>query len=148
MSFRQVLRQHHNGYWVIAVGGFFGAVALIFFQNEAFYRDFTEYLSVSPPPSIRQFRSVKVTIDFGNGTKRAFEGAAGAGMTVLSALRLSGDTGQFGIKTDREGAITFIAGVPNSPAKRWRVYRNGAMAEDLPGHIGVEAGDQVTLRYE
>ncbi len=148
MSFRRILQQHHNGYWVIVVGGFLGAVALIFFQNDAFYRDFTGYFTLSPPPPARQFRSARVTIDFGNGTKRAFEGESQAGMTILSALRLSGDTGRFKIATDERGAILSIAGVRNALGKRWRVYRNDSMVQDLPGHIGVAAGDRITLRYE
>ena len=148
MSFRRILRQHHNGYWVIVLGGFFGAVALIFFQNDAFYRDFTGYFTFTPSPSARQFRSVRLTIDFGNGTQRAFEGASESGMTILSALRLSGDTGKFKIITDARGVLVSIAGVGNAPAKRWRVYVNGSMVEDLPGHISLQAGDQITLRYE
>lgn len=125
-----------------------GAVALIFFQNDAFYRDFTGYFASSSPPLVRQFRSARVTIDFGNGTKRAFEGESQAGMTIISALRLSGDAGQFKITTDERGAIVSIAGVRNASGKRWRVYRNGLIGEDLPGHIGIEAGDRITLRYE
>ena len=148
MSFRRILQQHRNGYWVIVMGGFLGAVALIFFENDSFYRDFTGYFDSSPPLAIREFRAARVTIDFGNGTKRAFEGESQAGMTILSALRLSGDVGQFKTATNERGAIVAIAGVGNAMGKRWRVYRNGAAVEDLPGHIGVEAGDRIMLRYE
>lgn len=125
-----------------------GAVALIFFENDAFYRDFTGYVASTSPPSVRQFRSARLTIDFGNGAKRAFEGKSQAGMTILSALRLSGDAGQFKITTDERGVIVSIAGVKNVSGKRWRVYQNGTAVGDLPGHIGVESGDRITLRYE
>src|SRR3989344_900559 len=145
MSFKKILQEHNNAYWFIVGAGFIGAVALIFFQNEAFYRDFLTYARVPPPPPVAELRSARLTIDFGNGTKRAFEGESGTDMTILSALRLSGEAGGFESMTDARGQIVSVAGVRNSGGKRWRVYRNGTVAADLPGHIDVEPGDRITL---
>lgn len=148
MSFKRVLREHNSAYWVIAGAGFLAAVAFIFFQNEAFYRDFLQYASVPPSPPAAEFRAARLTIDFGNGTKRAFEGESDNGMTILSALRLSGEAGQFESMADARGQIVSIAGVKNGSGKRWRAYRNGVAATDLPGHIEVQPGDRIVFRYE
>lgn len=148
MSSKGILREHHPAYWVIAGAGFLAAVALIFFENDAFYRDFLEYVRTSPPPPIAGFHTARITLDFSNGSKRAFEGESRAGMTILSALRLAGEAGRFGIVTDERGQIVAVAGVKNGARKQWRAYRNGAAATDLPGHTEIKAGDRIVLRYE
>ncbi|MDP3727108.1 MAG: hypothetical protein Q8R35_00535 [bacterium] len=148
MSFNRVLHEHRGAYWVVAAAGFFGAVILIFIQNESFYRDFLSYSRIPPSPPAGAFHTARITIDFGNGTKRAFEGAPGDGMTILSALRLAEEAGQFSVRTDSVGNITTVAGVRNGGGKRWRAYRNAAPVSDLPGHIEVRAGDRILLAYE
>lgn len=148
MSFRGIFREHHHAYWVITGGGFLAVVALIFFQNEKFYRDFLEYVKTPPPPSIAGFHTARLTIDFGNGSRRAFEGESRAGMTILSALRLAGEAGRFSIVTDARGQIVAVAGVKSGARNQWRAYRNGAAVADLPGHTEIRAGDRIVLRYE
>lgn len=132
--------------WAAAVGAFLIAVAVIFFQNEAFYRDFQDYISLSVPPASPP--RARLTIDFGNGQKRAFEGQANAGMTALAALRVSQAAGGFEAVTSQRGEVVRIADVANSAAKRWRIYVNGTPTADLPGHTEIQPGDRITFRYE
>lgn len=148
MSFKRLLHEHRSAYWVVVAAGFLGAVALIFVQNEAFYRDFLRYSRVLPSPPAGEFHTARITIDFGNGRKRAFEGAPEEGMTILSALRSAEEAGQFTVRTDAAGNVTTIADVRNNGGKRWRAYRNGASVNDLPGHAEVRAGDRILLAYE
>lgn len=134
-------------YWTIAVAVFLAAVAVIFFQNEAFYRDFLGYFSFAPSV-VSQPRTARLTIDFGDGTKRAFEGQVAGGMTIISALRVSQAAGQFEAVTDNRGQVIDIAGVKNGNKKRWEVYRNGDAVAELPGHVEIRPGDKLVFRYE
>ncbi|MBI4132435.1 MAG: hypothetical protein HY474_02270 [Candidatus Sungbacteria bacterium] len=147
MPFKRVLQEHRSAYWVVVLGGFLAAVALIFFQNEAFYRDFLTYLRIEPSPPAAS-RPARLTIDFGGGRKRAFEGQIEEGMTILAALRRSGEAGEFAVLTDARGEITAVAGIRSSAAKRWRIYRNGAAVTDLAGHVELQPGDRIEMRYE
>lgn len=148
MSFKRILHEHRSAYWVVAAAGFLGAVVLIFTQNERFYRDFLNYSRVLPSPPAGEFHTARITIDFGNGTRRAFEGPLEEGMTILSALRSAEEAGQFTVRTDTVGNITAIAGVRNAGGKRWRSYQNGTALADLPGHTSIRAGDRILLAYE
>lgn len=133
-------------YWSITIGFTLIVVVVVFFENEAFYREFLA-ISARPAPAPGFTASARLTIDFGDGTKRAFEGQAD-NLTILSALRVSQQAGKFDVRTDRQGAVTAIAGVENSGLRRWQAYRNGRALDDMPGHVEVQAGDRVTFRYE
>lgn len=148
MSFKDTLGEHRASYWVIALLGFTAAVALIFFQNEAFYRDFIGYFSGQSQLDIRKFRHASLTIDFGDGRKRAFRGETESGMTILSALRRSSEVGGFKNAVNKGGVITAVGDVVNSGNKQWRAYRNGMPVAGLPGHEEIWPGDKIILRYE
>lgn len=134
-------------YWMITVGAFLGAVSWIFFENESFYREFT---ALAPPPSLTpsSFRPVRLTLDFGDGRKRAFEGPVEEGMTIAQILRLAESAGQFQARFNERGEVIDIAGVSRSRLKRWQTYRNGERLQNLPGHIEIRPGDRVVFRYE
>lgn len=135
-------------YWLIVVGVFVIAVTVIFFQNDTFYRDFQSYAPSTPMPSPAEFRLARLTIDFGDGSRRAFAGPTAEGMTILSALRLSASAGRFAAVADERGTVVAIAGLRNSRIRRWQVYLNDTPAADLPGHIELAPGDRIAIRYE
>lgn len=132
--------------WPLTLGAFLVAVAVIFFENEAYYRDFQRYLSIPEMP--RVLRRVRLTIDFSHGEKRAFEGTAGSGLTAVSALYAAGAAGGFESVLSSRGEVRSIAGFPNTALRRWKAYLNGAPLTDLPGHTDLKPGDRVLLRYE
>lgn len=142
------LRAHRSAYWIGVGVCAVGAAALIFFENNSFYRDFLDYARTPPPLKIREFHSARLTIDFSDGRKRAFEGAAPDGTTILTALRLASTAGRFSIGVSSRGEIMAIAGVRNTANRRWRVSLNRATVSDLPGTVEVRGGDRIVLTYE
>lgn len=134
-------------YWAIVIAVFLAAVAAIFYENEVFYQEFLGYFSFSSPtPAL--FHPARVTIDFGNGKKRAFEGRVESGMTIFSALRASQDAGGFEIITDNRGRVVAVNGVKNVREKQWGLYMNGVSITTLPGNIEIQPGDRIVFRYE
>lgn len=140
-------KPHEKIYWLIFLASFLAAALFIFFQNESFYRD---YIKIFSPPSSEtpQLKPVRLTIDFNNGEKRAFEGRAASGMTIVSALRVAQNVGRFAVAIDKGGRITDIAGVKNNAGKNWDIYVNKALISDLPGHIEIKPGDGIVFKYE
>src|SRR3989344_7308284 len=87
--------------WVILLAAFAAAIGVIFFQNDKFYEDYRGYIAGIPSaPGSGNGLLTRVTIDFGNGTKRAFQGPVETSMTLLAALRAAGDAGEFTVTTD------------------------------------------------
>lgn len=134
-------------YWILCIAAFFAAVAVIFFQNELFYRDFLSYMPRAPSPALSERHTVRLTIDFGNGTKRAFVGQ-GSGLTITAALRLAAASGSFAVETSPNGVITTIAAVRNDTRHQWQTYQNSTLLSDLPGRIELRPGDRILFRYE
>ncbi|OHA08384.1 MAG: hypothetical protein A3B37_01620 [Candidatus Sungbacteria bacterium RIFCSPLOWO2_01_FULL_59_16] len=136
--------------WVITVAVAGLAFSAIQYQREAFSRDYDRYISglTAPIPRSKPARPTRLTIDFGNGTKRAFEGEAQVGMTALSALRASQEAGTFGVRTDDRGRVLEIAGIAAGGGREWRILLNGSPIQDLPGHVEIKPGDKILFRYE
>lgn len=90
----------------------------------------------------------KLTIDFGDGTKRAFRGRTEIGMTAMVALRAAQTAGGFKVETDDRGVVIAIGDTRANEVKRWHVYQNGALAKEVLGRVMVAPGDSLELRYE
>lgn len=84
-----------------------------------------------------------LTVDFNNGTMRAFEGPVVANMTAAHALRASAIAGGF------------LLEIPSPPAseeiiiegrKGWRAWRNGRELFGRLDTVLLQAGDTLFLR--
>lgn len=148
MASRWDAQSYQRLYWVIALAAFLAGVAVIFVQNDAFYGEFQRYFSALPEQPQGPGRTVRLTIDFGDGRKRAFVGTSADGMTVLAALRAAAEAGRFAVSTDARGRLADVAGYRAGGGRRWAAYRNDLPLQDLPGHVEVGPGDRVLLRYE
>lgn len=140
-------------YTAIAVLVFLAVLTLIFSWNDAFYSDYQIYFSsldLSPSAaSVRISNNVgHVTIDFGNGRMRAFEGQVQSGMTILSALNVSSRAGKFDAKADERGRIVNIDGVKNNSGKRWQTYLNETIVHSEPADTLIRGGDDIAFRFE
>lgn len=90
----------------------------------------------------------KLTIDFGDGTKRAFRGRTETGMTAMVALRAAQTTGGFKVETDDRGVVVAIGDTRADGVKGWHIYQNGALAKEVLGRVVVAPGDSLELRFE
>ncbi len=136
-------------YWTALLMAFAAVLAVIFSEDDKFYRDFERYFSgLQPSISGRATLPTRLTIDFGNGERRAFQGEVEDGMTILAALFASQTAGRFSVSTDSRGRVIDIAGIRAGGGRAWRVYLNDAPIQDLPGHTEIQPGDKILFRYE
>ena len=94
-------------------------------------------------------------IDFGNGTKRAFEGEIIENETLVGVLIQASRAGNFSYKLDEMASITSLedtSGVKKNfisdKNKSWQWYLNDKKINKLPGEIIVGVGDNILIRYE
>lgn len=139
---------HAGRYWVVLAVTSLTVAGIIFSANNRFYREYERDFAITPSPSLEKSPGVLVTIDFGNGKKRAFKGHASDGMTAYRALATSSEVGHFPLVTDPNGRVTAIAGVKEGLGHTWKLYVNGLAIAGVPGNIDVKAGDAMEFRFE
>ncbi len=103
-------------------------------------------------PASNSGDSAQLTIKFGDGQTRAFEGAVEKDMTVLQALNSASRGGSFDLRyfLDKSGDVNLasIDGAMNGP-KNWHFYLNGELikTEGLD-KVKINKGDLIEARYE
>ncbi len=96
--------------------------------------------------------SARLTIKFGDGQTRAFEGAVEKDMTVLQALNSASRGGGFDLRyfLDKSGDVNLasIDGAINGP-KNWHFYLNSELIKVRElDKVGIKKGDLIEARYE
>ncbi len=93
----------------------------------------------------------ELTINFGNGTIRKFDGEIAEGMTVFNVLEFAG-YGNFDFELSGAPGfqkISSIDGMKSTPAgKQWKVYVNGKEQNASIDAIPVSGKDKIELRYQ
>ena len=105
-----------------------------------------------PTASIKQSKmeiigSVVLTIDFGNGEKRSFEGKIIERETLFDALIQASKAGNFSYKLDEKSNLAAVESFVKNGAKSWHWYLNGKKISK-PYEISLHAGDKILIRYE
>lgn len=113
--------------------------------------------SSKPPSSNKQGQSVTqqgvyFEIDFGTG-KRAFEGEILKDMSILDALIISSQIGNFEIGYNLSNdklSLSMVDGLKNEGfTKKWNFYLNGQLIDSYTIHKAkVMPGDKILLRLE
>ena len=138
---REISRTHHLVVVLLA-----SSVA-VFLVAEALSFE-TEFLGNAAPSPVIVEKYTKITIDFGDGTKRAFRGNTETGMTAMVALRAAQAAGGLRVETDAEGAVVRINATHTDDTHVWRLYRNGSLVPGVLGRVMIDPGDILLLRYE
>jgi len=133
--------------WLILFLVFTGAIAFIFILNNSFYNDFLFYFKTDPVSYKEKSSLVRITVDFSDGRKRAFEGKVLSAITAFEALRAAQAVGGFSLNVTLAGDISDIEGV-RADGKRWRWYLNGAPEGRPILDVPVSGGDKILVKYE
>ena len=144
----QALFEKKSVQWFLLIAVFFGTVVVLFVSNDRFANDFYSYMTF---PALKQKEistRVLVTIDFGNGKKRAFEGSVASPLAAGQALRLASKAGGMALKITLAGDVTEIEKVRNQSDKRWHWYLNGRAESRSILDAAVRGGDKVLVKYE
>ena len=96
--------------------------------------------------------SARLTIKFGDGQTRVFEGAIEKDMTVLRALNSASRGGGFDVRysLDKNGGVNLasIGNAINGP-KNWHFYLNGELIKTGElDKVRINKGDLIEARYE
>ena len=128
---------------------FAAAVLFIFVQNrrmEAETNSLSDGIIKNGIIKIRPLKT-RITIDYGNGKKRAFEGAVIEGMNLQDVFwGVEASAGiVFSVKNQE---IESVDGVKNRSLKKWNYYINEAKQDGNPLEKEIGAGDKIVVRYE
>ena len=91
---------------------------------------------------------VVLTIDFGNGEKRAFEGDVVENETLLDALILTSKAGNFRYNLDERSNLAAIESFVKNSKKSWYWYLNGKKNSKSLNEIFLKADDNILIKYE
>jgi len=105
-----------------------------------------QYLSLSSAPKI--IGGASLTIDFGNGEKRAFEGGIIKNETLIDVLNQAARAGDFSYKLNEESDLASIGGLVGGGKKSWHWYLNEKKINRQPGEITVKPNDRILIKYE
>ncbi len=98
-------------------------------------------------PNMEIIGSTVLTIDFGNGKKRSFEGNIVKGETPIDAFIQASEAGNVSYKFDEKSNLAAIGSFVNNSKKSWYWYLNGKKVSKLY-EISLHAGDKILVKYE
>ncbi|MDO8443463.1 MAG: hypothetical protein Q7S78_00510 [Candidatus Azambacteria bacterium] len=90
----------------------------------------------------------ELTIDFGDGNKRAFEGGIVANETLVDALNQASRVGNFSYKIDDKNNLSAINNFTSGKDKTWRWYLNDKKIDSLTDGIVLKSNDKILVKYE
>jgi len=90
----------------------------------------------------------ELTIDFGNGNKRAFEGDIVENETPADALSQASKVGGFSYKIDEKSNLYAINNFADGKDKTWNLYLNDKKINGLVGGVVLKSNDKILVKYE
>ena len=89
-----------------------------------------------------------LTVDFGNGERRAFEGSIIENETLIDVLNQAARAGEFSYKLNGGTDLASIGELANDGKKSWHWYLNGEKINKRPSEITVKPGSNILIKYE
>jgi|SRR3989344_3131480 len=89
-----------------------------------------------------------LTIDFGNGQKRFFEGDIVDDETFVDIFNKASIAGKFSYVFDGKNSIVSVNGTNNGNEKSWHLYINDKNIDELLSKIIIKNYDKVFVKYE
>jgi len=89
-----------------------------------------------------------LTINFGNGTKRAFEGDVVENETLLDALTLASKAGNFRYKLDKKMNLATIETFTATGERKWQWYINDKKINKPLSEVILNNADTILIKYE
>lgn len=99
-------------------------------------------------PKMEIIGSVVLTIDFGSGKKRSFEGDIVKGETPIDALIQASKAGNLYYKFDEKNSLAAIDNFVKNSEKSWQWYLNDKKVDKPPSEIILKADDNILIKYD
>lgn len=88
-----------------------------------------------------------LTIDFGDNTKRSFEGDIVEGETLFDVLTQAAKAGNFSYQVDEGNNLSAIESFSKNNKQSWQYYVNGKKVGETLNSIILQAGDEIVVKY-
>lgn len=104
--------------------------------------------------NVSQFLAPKIigkaelTIDFGNGEKRVFEGEIIENETLIDVLTQASLAGKFSYKLDNKNNLAAIENFAAKAGKSWHWRLNDEKISKPLNEIILKSGDKILIKYE
>ena len=89
-----------------------------------------------------------LTVDFGDGERRAFEGSIIENETLIDVLNQAARAGEFSYKLNGKTDLASIGELADDGKKSWHWYLNGEKINKRPSEITVKPGSNILIKYE
>ncbi len=99
-------------------------------------------------PKMEIIGNIILTIDFGSGKKRSFEGSIVKGETPIDAFIQASKAGNVSYKFDEKSSLAAIGSFVNNNKKSWRWYLNGKKSSKSLNEIILKNADNILIKYE
>lgn len=88
-----------------------------------------------------------LTIDFGGGKKRAFEGEIIENETLVDILNQVSKAGSFSYKLDEKSRLVAVESFLKDDKKFWQSYVNNQKIDEPLSEIIIKNGDDILIKY-
>ncbi|MDP2638862.1 MAG: DUF4430 domain-containing protein [Candidatus Azambacteria bacterium] len=105
-----------------------------------------QQLSQAQAPKI--LGKATLTIDFGDNSKRSFEGEIVDGETLFDALAQSSRAGDFSYELDENNNLSAIENFSGNNKKSWQYYLNGEKIGEKLNSVKLQANDEIVVKYD
>lgn len=132
------------------LGLIFSAIALLIMVAFAVFSFSSNKLGdklVVAPETPKIIGRAVLTIDFGNGTKRAFEGDVVENETLLDALTLTSKAGNFRYELDKKMNLAAIETFTATNGKKWQLRINDKKIDKPLSEVILKDGDNILIKY-
>ncbi len=102
----------------------------------------------SPLSASKIIGEASLTVDFGNGEKRAFEGSIIENETLVDVLNQAAKAGNFSYKLDEKNNLAAIDNFKSNKNKSWRWYLNDEQVNKPINEINLKSGDKILIKHE
>lgn len=89
-----------------------------------------------------------LTVDFGDGSKRTFEGDIIGNEILSDVLSQAAQAGNFSYKLDEKNNLVSIGKSINNGKRSWHWYINGKKINEQSNKTIVKTDDKILIRYE
>lgn len=103
---------------------------------------------VLPVLALKIIGKANLTIDFGDGRIRVFEGDIIENENIFDVLSQAAKAGKFSYKLDENSNLASIEKLLGNNKKNWHWSVNGIKINKPIGEVIVKPGDKILIKYE
>lgn len=142
-----MLKQKNKNKWSDSVLILTSVILLVLVSGYLVWLSGKRDRSASQSQAPKILGKATLTIDFGNDSRRSFEGDIVEGETLSDALTQASKAGSFSYKVDEGDNLSAIESFTKNSKQSWQYYVNGKKVSENLKSITLQAGDEIVVKY-